>query len=213
MPTFTELVARVSNKLRRTSATDLARIGLSINDRYREVMTGVGLSVATRTTASANTVVGTRSITFTCEKVFRLYDPAYTPQRYLDEYTFDEIKGGPVVTDPPTRYAVQTMGASTVTLYLNSTPATIYALGVDCEVVQTDISGSTIPAFSTGFHDILYRGGLADELDVMEKPERAAVEEARFEKRLAELRYFIAKSGYVKMYAAKVNPTTRGTTV
>lgn len=204
--TYTDVVNRVANILNRTSVGDLARIGLSINDRFREVMSGIGLKAAVNTTASANTVIGSRSVTFTCEKVFAVYDPAVTPARYLDERTLNELKNSVSGTQPPYLYAIQVMGASTVTIYLDCVPTTIFALGVDCEIAQADMSGVMVPAFPADFHDILVKGGIADELNHMEKDDLAKIAEGKFEKRLGELRYFMAKSGYLRIYQGKTGP-------
>lgn len=208
--TFTDIVTRVTNKLNRTSTDAITRIGLSVNDRYRAVVSSVGINTAKRTSVTANTVVGDRTVAFTCEKVYAVSDPAYTPARLLFERTYDELKYGLLGTDPPRLWAVQTEIATTVTIFLDCTPATIYALNADALVSAADLTGTNVPAFAADFHDVLYWGALADELEHMEKYDKAAKQEKKYELRLAELRYFLAKSAYKTLYQGKTNPMGAG---
>lgn len=279
--TFTQIVAKIADRLNLTSAAALTRIGEEVNERYREVVSGVGLQGSVRTTASATATVGSRYLTFTCSKIFDVLDQfgrsvtsitrsgstatvttsiahgystgtvvvlagalqseyngvfsitvtstteftvtvAGTPvtpatgtitvetqqvQRILNERSFDEIRYMPLQPDPPQNWAVQLMGASTVTVFLDSTPSTAYLLNADVEVNIADLAGSNVPAFSQDFHDILIKGGLADELYKMEKYDQSEVQEKRFEKRLGELRLFIAKSGGLEIYQGKMLPS------
>ncbi len=278
--TFTEIVAKIADRLNLTSAAALTRIGEEVNERYREVLSGVGLQGSVRTTASATATVGSRYLTFTCEKIFAMFDQSgravtsitrsgstatvitalahgyqtgtailiegalqteyngafsitvvdattftitvsgapVTPatgtitvqmqqiQNILNERSFDEIRYMPLGSDPPQNWAVQNMGASTVTAFLDSIAASAYILNADVEMNITDLSGSQIPAFSQDFHDILIQGGIADELYKMEKYDLSEVREGKFEKRLGELRLFIAKSGGLEIYQGKMLP-------
>mgnify|MGYP001570735315 CR=1 FL=1 len=196
----------MADRLNLTAPTALTRIGLEINERYRELATSVGLNTTTRDTVSASTVISNRSVTFICQKLLAVYDPAYTPPRVLQERTFDELRNQAVGADPPLRYALQLMGATTVTIFLNVSPATVYTLTADIEKNLEDLSGSQIPAFPVAYHDILIRGVMADELHKMEKYELAAEQEAKFEKRSGDLRLYIAKSAYLQIYQGKRAP-------
>ncbi len=279
--TFTEVVAKIADRLNLTSPASLVRIGEEVNERYREVLSGVGLQGSVRTTASATVTVGSRYLTFTCEKIFDIFDQSgrnvtsinrsgstatvitdiphgyqtgvvvtiagalqteyngvfqitvvdattftvtvsgapVTPatgtitvetqqtQNILGERSFDELRYMALSTsDPAQNWAVQNMGASTVTVFLDSAPSAAYVLNADVEMNITDLSGSQIPAFSQDFHDILIKGGLADELYKMEKYDLSDVQEKRYEKRLGELRLFIAKSGGLEIYQGKMLP-------
>lgn len=280
MASFTSLVSKIADRLNLTSPASLVRIGEEVNERYREVCSGVGLQGSVRTTATAQATVGSRYLTFTCEKVFDIfnqfgrsvtsitrsgstatvvtaiahgyqtgtvveimgavqteyngiftitvvdtttftYTVTGTPttpatgtitvqtqqiQWILTERSFDELRYMPLGTDPPQNWAVQLMGASTVTVFVDSTPASAYILNADVEMNITDLSGSQIPAFPQDFHDILLKGGLADELYKMEKYDLSDVQEKRFEKRLGELRLFIARSGGLDVYQGKMLP-------
>lgn len=178
----------------------LARTGRFINQRYREVVSGVGLQTAVRTLAMANTVVGNRSVTFPCEKLFAVFDPSVTPPRVLGERSFDELRNLTIGTDPPLQYAIQVMQATSVTIWLDCTPASVYPLQADAEVNVLDLTGTQEPNFAADYHDILVHGALADE---WESTDKGRLHEQKFEKRLAELRYFIAKSAYGKLYQHK----------
>jgi hypothetical protein len=207
--TFTDMVSRVADRLNLTSAAALSRIGQELNERYREVLTGVGLESAASgiSVATANTIVGIRTVTFTgVEKLFSVFNPNFTPPVVLDEFTFDELRNQPIGTDPARRYAIQGMGAATVTIFLDTVPSTIYSLNADAEMTVLDLSGVMEPAFSRSFHDLLVEGAIADELYKLEKYDLSEVKEKNFEKRLSELRYFIAKSAYNDMYQAKDSP-------
>ena len=205
--TWADIQSRVANRLNLTSTDALTRIGQEINERYREVMSSCGLNTSVfQEGISANTVIGQRSVVFSCEKIYVLYDPAYTPPRVLGEVSMDDMRNRQVLIDPPMEYAIAGTGASTVTVYLDVVPATIYALKIDGEANLTDLSGVQVPAFPQDFHDILTRGVMADELYTMEKYALSAAQEKKFEDRLAHLQYFIAKSGYLTSYQGKNSP-------
>ncbi len=95
------------------------------------------------------------------------------------------------VTEP-----VSVSGASTVTIYLDCIPATIYALTADALVNLSTLSGSMIPAFAEDYHDLLVLGAMATEYDKMEKTPLADKKEKQYEDRLSQLRMYIAKSAY-----------------
>jgi hypothetical protein len=194
--TFTGIVLEIADRLNLTSEKALARIGRSVNERYRWLASSLYLQTTVRRPITATTTIGNRSLIFNCEKLYAVFNPAYTPVWVLGETDFDTLRNRPVGTDPPQEYAIQLMGASTVTIYLSSTPATAYVLGADAAVNLATLSGMEIPAFAESFHDILVYGGMATELDKMEKPELAEVQNSRFEQRLSELRLYIALSAY-----------------
>lgn len=207
---FQTLVTRVANKLNRTSADALTRIGASINDHYREVLSGVGLQTSVRTTVSGSTVIGVRDFIFPCEKLFIVMDPSYTPPRVLDERTMDELENNQLGTQPPVTYAIKRMGASTVTIFLDCTPTTVFPLIAEAEISIVDLIGVQSPEFAASFHDLLYRAGMMDELEHMEKYDLAKVQERRFQTRLGELRYFVAKSAYLRIYQGKNSMNVAG---
>lgn len=276
--TFTAIVAKIADRLNLTSAAALTRIGEEVNDRYRELMSGIGLQTSIRTTTTQAVTVGNRYVEFTCEKIFGVYNNygrsvssitrsgttatlttsidhgyavgdsivvagatqtdyngvfviASTPtdttltyevanspvtpatgtitvellqtQWVLGERSVDEIRLMPIQADPPQNYAVYNTDASSVTIILDAIPSSAYLLNADVEMNITSMSGSDVPAFPQDFHDILVRGGMADELYKMEKYDLSQVQEDKFEKRLSELRLFIAKSSGLNIFQGR----------
>lgn len=275
--TFTAIVNKVADRLNLTSAAALTRIGEEVNDRYREVMSGVGLQTSIRTSISQQVTTGNRYVAFDCEKVFSVFnnygrsvssitrssttatvttaiDHGYatgdsvviagaaqtdyngvyvitvtgdttftytvanspvTPatgtitvellqtQWILGERTVDELRMMPIQADPPQNYAVYSMNADEVTVMLDAIPSSAYILNADVEVNITSMTSADVPAFPQDFHDILVRGPMADELMKMEKYSEAEVQEGKFEKRLSELRLFIAKSSGLNIFQGR----------
>ena len=199
--TFSAIVSKVLAKTNETSTTATTRVGTYVNDRYREVRAGVGMETSNDGTVTANTVVGTRTLAFLCEKIYAVYDATQVaPAGILGEWTLNQMRQSPIGGDPPQHYALYTMDASTVTVMLDTVPATIYTLTADAAVTIADMTGTGVPVLPLDFHDILFRGALADELEHLEKYDMATYQEAKFEKRLSELRYFIATSNYKDLY-------------
>lgn len=199
-----------------TSTSALTRIGREVNERYRWLASSVGFSTIQLVPGvTANTVVGNRSLTFGAtgtkvEKILSVYNAAYSPPQVLGQVSFDQMRNQMLGTDPPQQYAIQTMGDHSVTIYLGTIPATIYALTADVLSNLTDLSGVQVPAFAEDFHDILVYGPLGSEYMRMEKPELARTfdneDERRpglFQVRAAQLRYYIAKSAYLDIYQAR----------
>jgi hypothetical protein len=210
--TFTDIQNAVADRLNLTSANALTRIGQSINEKYRELASSIGLQSTVRTTATANTVVGTSLLTFGptpigVEKIFSVFNAAYTPPMVLDEVTVDELRNQPLGTDPAEQYAIYNTGASSVTIQLSSKPATIYTMSADVETNIATLSGLMIPNFAEDYHAALIYGGMAVELEKMEKYEMAAKQEAKYQARLSDLRLFIAKSAYLAIYQGKSTST------
>lgn len=207
--TFAEIQTKVASRLNLTSAAAISRIGEEINERYREIMSSCGLSTIAIGTATAATAIGSRNVTFTAEKLFTVYNANFTPPIILAEKSFTELRQGLQGTDPARQFAFQLIGASTVTIYLNSPAATIYTLTADAEINIVDLSGAQVPAFSASYHDIIMRGVYADELYKMEKYSLSTEQEKKFEKRLAELKYFVNKSAWRDEYQGKTGRGTR----
>lgn len=211
--TFTDIQTEIADRLNLTSAAALARIGRSINERYRWLASSIGFDTIERRTASASTVIGDRSLTFgpaptKVQKLLSVFNPAFTPPQILNQVDFDELRNQSIGTDPPSQYAIQLMGADSVTIFLDSIPATIFSLSADVMSNLATLSGVQVPAFAEDFHDILVYGGMATELDKMEKYDLSAKKEAQFEGRLSDLRMFIAKSAYLDIIQGKKSPET-----
>jgi hypothetical protein len=144
------------------------------------------------------------------EKILSVYNAAFNPPQVLDQLTMDQMRNQMLGTDPPQQYAIELMGDHTVTIYLGSVPATVYALTADVLSNLTDLSGTQVPAFAEDYHDILVYGPLGLEYNRMEKPDMGRIynfeDERRpglFQVRASQLRYYIAKSAYLDIYQAR----------
>lgn len=204
---FTDIQTEIADRLNLTSTQALARIGRSINEGYKKVVSSCGMITSVRSIATALTTVGNQSVVFSAEKVLSVFNPAFTPPMTLNEQTFDYLRNQILSTDPPTDYAIQQMGGSTVTIFLNVVPASVYALNADTEKNNLTLQGSMVPVFAEDFHDLLVYGGMAIELRKMEKYDLAKENDAIFKERVSDLRFFIAKSAYLDIYQGKTAPT------
>ncbi len=72
--TFTAIVAQVMDRLNLTSSAAQTRVGTYVNDRYRELMSSIGLQTSVRTTVSQAVTPGNRQVTFDCEKIFSIFN-------------------------------------------------------------------------------------------------------------------------------------------
>lgn len=207
--TFADIQTEIADRLNLTTVAALARIGRSINERYRWMASELGFSTTQRGTATATTTIGNRSLTFgptpvKVEKILAVYNPLLTsPAGVLGEVTFDEMRNQTAGSDPARQYAIQLMGADSVTIYLGSTPASAYVLNADVNVNLATLNGVQVPAFAEDYHNLLVYGGMATELDKMEKYDLSQKKEAQFNGRLAELRFYIAKSAYLDIHQGK----------
>lgn len=209
--TFTEIVQDVAGDLDLTSQSALARIGRNVNKRYRWLASSMGFDTIGRATVTANTVgdSATRTVTFSqAEKVLDVRNPAFPNNPPLDEVLYDELLNTVPGTDPAQAFAIYKMGASSVTIFLDVAPASIYALTADVLQNQPTLSGAMIPAFAEDFHDILTYGPKAIELKKKGRAQEAEIEEAMFDKRMGELRLYQAKSAYLAIYQGKMGSDT-----
>lgn len=209
--TFADIVARVQDRLNLTSSTSVTRIGQSVNEGYREIASAVGVSTIQRATASATTAISNRSLVFgptpiPVEKILSVYNPAFSPPQVLSEVDFDSLRNDTLGTDPPDRYAIQLMGSNTVTIFLSSSPATQYVLTADVLSNITDLSGTQVPVFTEDFHNILIYKGLQIELEKMEKYDLASKQEKKYQTRLEQYQYYIAKSAYLNVVQGLNSP-------
>lgn len=201
---FDEIVTEVCDQLNLTSDEAKSRIGRRINSRYRRITSSIGLEVSRRVPVSQAVTPGNRYVTFNgVEKILAVIDKSSGKDITLDQVTIDEMHDLPVKADPPRHFAVTTMTANSVTVWLDASPAKAYTLYADGEVTVTTLSGSQAPAFPESFHDILVFGVVADEYRKMEKPSLARDAETDYEKRLSDLRMWIAKSAYLDNYQSK----------
>jgi hypothetical protein len=221
--TFLELQNDVMSRLNLTSSDARTRIKHELNTRYREVQTGVNLERTRRSEIAVTTVANNALVTVpACAKILSIFDPINL-KRPLSEVSQNQLRqldSTGTITGIPHTYAIEANLNDTVIVRFYPKPDAIYNLRGDAIVAGTEmVADGDSPSFPTDFHDILVRGVMSDELNKMEKQRPAAdKEEAKFEKRLSELRYFLIKSRYLALVttdnyanlglAAKVWPYT-----
>jgi hypothetical protein len=201
--TFTVIRTAVMDRLNLTSSAAQTRIGNSINDRHRRITTSLGIILSRRGEVTAATVDDNQYVTFTgIERIDTIIDDNGA---ILDEVSVGEIDDlGAVETGEPSQYAVYSMDADGVTIKMDvlgpAANETLTATGV---LFQATLSGTDEPALPESFHDIVVHGTVADEARKLQKLDIAKDAEEMYEKRIAELRLFLASSIYKDIYPAK----------
>lgn len=202
--TMNELVAYIADELNLSSPEAKARIERALNLRYKQVTTAIGLNPARREELNKQATIGSRFITFTgAEKLDIVYRKVGTRNIVLDMLTNDEMTDTVPHDEPPTKYSVYSFTPTTVTLWLDCTPATAFTLYASGTGDAATLSGTTSPAFPESFHDILVYGVCADEYRRKEKKDLAREAEQTFQQRLSDLRMFVAKTAYLDIYNGK----------
>lgn len=129
-------------------------------------------------------------------------------QSVLTEETFDWLRNQPLSTQPAQIYAISRMGSTSVTIYLDCIPTSVFILSADVMQSTVTLSGTDEPLFDQNYHDILVHWGKVPELLKMEKKDLSEAAEKDGQKRLDELRYFIIKSAYLDIYQSKTSRNT-----
>lgn len=222
--TFDQIVQKVKDKLNLTSTDATDRIGERVNELYRAVTSSIGLEtsrrVETSVTYDSDVDVTLPLITVTgMEKILtvRLETTGNVPKT-LEERTYDDIKGLQTVpphNQDPQAWAVFREDYNSVEIIIDAfpdgTPFTLQFEGIEN---ASTLTGSNVPAFPESFHDLLVEGARAEELLKMEKPGLAQIAEDRYQKRLSDLRYFLAKSQWLDQVQGKIKRRhIRGSTV
>lgn len=210
--TFTEIQTAICDRVNLTSTTDLTRVGNTINRKYREITSSLGIKhTSRRSTVSTACSIGVSTLQFsTTEKVVAVFNRNVSPYCQLDEVTVDELRRQQPfnTSDTPTQYAIQQIAADTVTILLNVIPQTAFTLYADVYSTTATLSGTDKPVFSESYHDILVSAVLVEEYMKVEKPKLSITEEKRVETRMGELRLWIAVSTTKKIYQGKDNDTS-----
>lgn len=184
--------------------------------------TGQGVTIVGATQTEYNisatiTVTGTTTFTYTVSgspttpATGTIFVQLQNPRRTFGKISLDEmrnrlVRSGTLGED----YADYSIGAQSVTIMLDYVPTTSTSyLTADAEMTISDLSGTNEPAFPHSFHDILIAGAKATEYEKMEKESLMKIEEARYEFRLAALRYHLATSGYQDIRQGKNQATRR----
>jgi hypothetical protein len=206
--TFVEIQDAVMGRFDLTTSVARTRVKARINERYRELVTSLGLGKVRRATSTFATVDGTT--TYTPTNLIKPFTVTYTAgNRVLLERTEAQIREqDPDIsqTGAPRYYVVVGYGASTVSLRIYPTPDDAYTITYEGIVRGTALSSDgDIPVLPEDFHDILVLGPCEDEALKQEKTElarqfrdqRLGPPGRKHEGRVGELRYFLHKSAYL----------------
>jgi hypothetical protein len=198
--TFTEIVTEIMDRLDLSSTTATTRVGRAVNRHYKRTTGALGIAPVTRrVTVTEAATIGSPSITFNAiEKVERVIDATSTPVFILDTgKSFDEMRQTePSSSDSATEWAVEAMGATSVTLRFDVAFATAKVYTVDGYGKRATLSLADVPAFPESFHDILVERVMADELRKLENKALADRADAVAEHLTSALRLWIAVDAY-----------------
>lgn len=228
--TFDEIVDRVLQRTNLTSTEARTRVGIEVNEVYKDLVSSMGMETTVRGVTLGLTESDSRYVTFGVDgdvpdkviKLMSVFLPttiAPPPYNVLTSATFDELRNTIPGTWPPMRYAISKTGATTVEIFLDAqappaplvgpyVPLQLYA---DCMLASDTMEDTDQPFFPENFHDALVYGTMVIELDKMEKEERAAAAQVKFDRRASELRMFIAKDAYLAIHQAKTQQGWIGT--
>lgn len=123
-----------------------------------------------------------------------------SPGRVLDEVRPDQLRNMALRSDPPTLFAISRVGAGDVTIEINSIPATRFVLSADIDESTSVLSSTAQPSFPANYHDILVAGGKVAEWYKQEKPTLARENEMEFQRRLSQLRMYLAVASNRPLY-------------
>jgi hypothetical protein len=207
--TFDQIVNAVMDRQNLSSATALARVQDSVNERYRWLRKACGLQVTVAATVSATTVINVQVITFRLAKVRRVFIPNLAPQEpwVLNEQTMDYMRNTIPISDPPQNFARYSWNAQSETLMLDSIPATAYLIYADGDQIVQQLEGNMIPSFPEDYHDALIYGAM--EIEYRKKGDNESADKMLelYTGRRNELIQQAAISAYLQIYQNKSEST------
>jgi hypothetical protein len=188
------------------------RVKARINQRYREVQSTLNLARTRRSLGTMATVSGQATVTASgVAKIFGLYDGAVRHQA-LEEVAVQTMLQREAQLEEdgtPREYAIQTHINDVVVVRFYPRPNAVLTLDTDVLAAGTNMTDDEDePSLPVDFHDVLVRGPLADELRKMGKFKEAETEEDLFQRRLADLRYFLVKSAVLREQSRDAIVTT-----
>lgn len=205
---FTTIVNRVADRLNLTSSDAITRIEDEVNDRYARITSSIGLQTSRKVTTTKAVTVGSQSVTFDdVEKILVVWKLSGSQKYFPDAITDEEMDAiDPVDSDTPRKYSIRRLDYNSVTIRLDVLPETAFTLYAEAIEPGTFLGTNDVPNFPESFHDILVWGALADEYRRMQQKDLRDDAEMNFERRLSDLRMFIAKDGYVTIAQGKIVP-------
>lgn len=197
--TYKNIQDRVLSRLNLSSTTARTRVKEFINERLRRLHTSISLTKTRHGSVTLTAASGIGILTTTgVVKVVTISIPAQ--RRVLLESTLPQLRAmDPTGTETgiPRYFAVTRINALTVLLKFYPIPDADYILTIDGVLTGADLSADAdVPGFTEDFHDALVFGALADEYAHMGKDAESARFDKQFERRMGELRYFMAKAAW-----------------
>lgn len=200
---FDEIVEDVMGQLNLSSTEAEERVGKLVNRYYKRVTSSLGIATVARRVFDVEglTTLASAEVAFELmEKVTRVWYLSDGVKQFLDEKTLDELRDeDPPSGDTPSRYAVVSRSATTVTILLDELAETEYSLFADGYQPADVLADDDEPAFPESFHDILVYGPLKDEARHLNQTELARDAKTEYEDRLSGLRMEVAKSAYLRI--------------
>jgi hypothetical protein len=199
--TFKDCQDRVMARHNLTTTEARTRIKQYINERTRHVQTSTNIRRVRRGTVSIPTVIAAPTLVATGVARVLAVSTALD-NRVLEERTLVQLR----LMDPnlsrvgdPQYYAVNVVGATAPTLRFQPIPNRVLTLTIDGMLLGTEMTADgDIPGFPEDFHNALIFGASADEYDHQEKADLLMVQEQKFERRLSDLKYWMATSAFLE---------------
>jgi hypothetical protein len=211
--TFTDIQNVITDrlKIKSTDTDSITRIGRLINLAYREITAGLGMSASRRSTISASASIASNLITFSgAEKIERVFYVDDT-DIILTEIAFLEMRELSLSSsDTPTRFAIKSRTDDTITVAFDVNFATTMTVYADVWATVATLSGSDEPAFPSSYHDVLVHAVLGQEYLRAEKPALADREEAKYNRRMTQLRNWNAVSATMRLRQGQAEGDTAG---
>ena len=139
--TFNEIKTAIKDQCNLTSTEADTRVGKSINRHYKRVTASLGLDTTRFVTRTVSATIGLQTVTFTgIEKIDRIIDATdSTAIVELTPVSLDTLRSEQPGTGSPTRFAIQSVTATSITILLDTIPQAAYSLQADGRATVSDL--------------------------------------------------------------------------
>lgn len=230
--TFDQIVGQVCTDLGITAPDSIDRVGSHVNNRYKNVLSDLGMNDFSRVEVEVTLEGNTREQEYASddpriERIVAIYKRVTTSDTgtgsddnwvALDQLTYNEMKEEVPSEGEPTSWAKKRVGSGSTIFLIDSTIPNGYNVLIEGEETASELEGDTEPAFNTMFHDLLVFGAKADEYDKMKDAASQALSkkfETKFTTQMNKLRLKTTMMAYGNIIQGKHprtasrRPTTR----
>jgi hypothetical protein len=187
--TFSDLKSTVMGIANLTSQEADRRVGQAINQLYKQLTAELGLDPTRFVTRTQAMTLGVATLTLpNIEKIDRVYDTSDNGRRELVPVSITALRRDATGTSQPTRWALQSVTATTVTILTDTVPQTAYTLQADGMATLADLEGEDVPVIAESYHHVLTWAVLSDELLRKEKDKLAGIYKLKSDELLGKLR-------------------------